>query len=89
MDTFNKRTIRNHQINNRNNNVDYKDYIYFHHLRTSGISSKQAKKIKKYLGIEKYNILLKYHQTCVFTNNIFEANDFDVAFNEFKKAHTE
>lgn len=80
------RTIYKNEVQNnyQNNNENYENYIYFHHLRTSNISPKQAEKIKKYLGVEKYKILVKYHQTCVFTNNIFEANNFDNALLNLK-----
>ena len=89
VDTLNMNELQIHQENNINNNRNYENYIYFHHLRNANISSKQAEKIKKYLGDKKYKILLKYHQTCVFTNNIFEANNFDIAFNELIKDHIE
>ncbi|MHB9300004.1 hypothetical protein ACW0S1_04345 [Fusobacterium polymorphum] len=86
VDTLNMNELQIHQ---ENNNRNYENYIYFHHLRNANISPKQAEKIKKYLGDKKYKILLKYHQTCVFTNNIFEANNFDIAFNELIKDHIE
>lgn len=82
--TISKKEIQN---NHQKNNINYENYIYFHHLRTSNISPKQAEKIKKYLGVEKYKILVKYHQTCVFTNNIFEANNFDNALHNLKEVH--